>query len=160
MKAQQWLGVEKLPRFEDPMTALLWGTRIYLAHATSGEPAPPVLNLLFRTVLSADMESALVETLDFLMFHSTAPLMLHQLSCTCVSAHELAMADGIRAIQFGSLRKYCEAMERVLTPSDALVIGTHMQALADALSKIDAQGFVQSANMIAPSGFTLETTRP
>ncbi|MEL7312549.1 MAG: hypothetical protein AAFN07_13640 [Pseudomonadota bacterium] len=153
MAHEHWLGVEKLPRFEDPMTALLWGSRIYLAHAISGEPTPPVLNLLFKNVLSIDTRPALFDSLDFLIFHSTMPFILHPLNCLEVSVHERALADGIRAIQSGSLQEYCRAMERVLTASDALVVGPKIQTLANALARIEAQGFVQSANIIAPTQF-------
>ena len=142
------------------MTALLWGARIYLAHAVSGEPTPPVLNLLFKNVLSVDARPALFDSLDFLIYHSTSPFVLHQLHCLEVSAHERALADAIRAIQMGSLQDYCGAMERVLTPNDALVVGPKIQTLANALASIEAQGFVQSANIIAPTQFrqTAEAT--
>ncbi|MEL6868867.1 MAG: hypothetical protein AAFO81_03615 [Pseudomonadota bacterium] len=153
MHAQQWLSVEKIPRFRDPLTALLWGSRIYLAHATSGEPAPPALNVLFSHVLSADTQPAMIEALDFLMFHSTVPLAVHALDCECVSVHERALADAIRAIQAGSLSSYCAAMQTVLTPDDALSIGPVLQILAHEISGVERRGFVQSANVIAPRAF-------
>ncbi|MEO0576326.1 MAG: hypothetical protein AAF004_12745 [Pseudomonadota bacterium] len=153
MNAQQWLSVEKLPRFSDPLTALLWGSRIYLVHATSGEPTPPALNLLFSHVLSSDVQPAMIDALDFLMFHSTVPLDVHALDCECVSIHEMALADAIRAIQIGSIDGYCEAMKPVLTGDDALAIGPCIQALANAITTVERRGFVQSANVIAPRAF-------
>lgn len=153
MNAQQWLSVEQIPRFKDPLTALLWGSRIYLAHATSGEPIPPALNLLFSHVLSADAQPAMVDVLDFLMFHSTVPLSVHALECECVSAHERALADAIRAVQMGSINAYCEALKPVLTGDDALAIGPSIQVLANALNVVERRGFVQSANIVAPRAF-------
>ena len=116
----QWLGVEQLPRFKDPLTALLWGSRIYLVHASSGEPDPPALHLLFSKVLCSATEASLQQVLDFMMFHSTIPLAVHALDCECVSAHEQALADAIRAVQAGSLEGYQNAMAGVLrAASDA-----------------------------------------
>lgn len=153
MNPQQWLAVEKLPRFADPLTALLWGSRIYLAHASCGEPTPPALNLLFSHVLSADAQPAMVDVLDFMMFHSTVPLAVHALDCECVSIHEMALADAIRAIQAGSIDAYCVAFKPVLTADDALAIGPCVQSLAQAISTVERQGFVQTANVIAPRAF-------
>lgn len=153
MNTETWLGVERLPRFSDPMTALLWGSRIYLVHATSGEPVPPLFNLLFSHVLSADTQPAITEVLDFLMYHSTVPVAVHALDCTCVSIHEQALADGIRAISAGSLSGYCEAMSTVLIREDAMTIGPSIQSIAAALNRVQATGFVQSANVIAPRAF-------
>ncbi|MEM7610702.1 MAG: hypothetical protein AAF270_03420 [Pseudomonadota bacterium] len=141
----QWLGVEQLPRFKDPLTALLWGSRIYLVHASSGEPAPPALHLLFSKVLCSDTEAALQQVLDFMMFHSTIPLAVHALDCECVSAHEQALADAIRAVQAGSLVGYQNAMAGVLLDDDAMTIGPQIQCIANALRHIEHAGFVQSA---------------
>ncbi|MFK8053065.1 MAG: hypothetical protein AB8F65_08820 [Woeseiaceae bacterium] len=153
MHTENWLNVETLPRFRDPMTALLYGSRIYLVHATSGEPVPPMFNLLFSQVLSADTQAAMIEALDFLVFHSTESLNIHSLDCTCVSVHERALADAIRAIQAGSLIGYQTAMEQVLLPEDAMSIGPIVQVIASELMQVERSGFVQSVNVTAPKSF-------
>ena len=148
---------QHLPRFRDPMTALMWGARIYVAHAASGEPAPPVLRLLFQQVLPADVQPALIEVLDFLIYHSTVPLVGRRGTSDGVAPHERALADAIRAIQAGSLVTYCVAMEQVLVAEDAISIGPAIQLIASALQRLEHRGFVQSANVVSPAAFAWQS---
>ncbi|MEL7298704.1 MAG: hypothetical protein AAGJ86_13665 [Pseudomonadota bacterium] len=135
------------------MTALLWAARKYLSHAISGEPAPPVLRLLFRQVLPADVEPELVRTLDFLIYHSTVPLVVKERRSAGFAAHEQALAEAIRAVQAGSLETYCTAMEQVLVAEDAIMIGPSIQSIAFAMQRLEHDGFVQSASISMPFRF-------
>lgn len=135
----------ELPRFQDTLTAVLWGARVYLRAIVNGKRPPHAFDALFWQVLSVDTQAALTALLDYLIYHSTVPLQIHDLECTVVSAHEQAIADGIRAIWRCSLTDYQAAMAPVLIDADALAIGPEMQAIADALLRIERSGFVQSA---------------
>lgn len=142
----------RTPLFGDPYEGLIWAIRYYLSSASRGDPTPPEVNMMLRRWLAADAEYELTQVLEFLVFHTTAPLRISDSWRHWLPVHEIAIVNGIRALRFGSLQLYCDAMRHILTTEDALFIGPQLQIVANAIGDTQQRGLIQSARL--PAGLT------
>lgn len=147
MRHQSSTTLTRTPLFGDPYEALNWAARHYLSSASRGEPTPPEVNMMLRRWLAADAEHDLTQALEFLVFHTTAPLRVSDGWRHELAVHEIAIVNGIRALRFGSLLLYCDAMRHILTTEDALSIGPWLQNVANAIGDTQLRGFIQSARL-------------
>lgn len=140
-----WLGTAQVPRFKAPVDMLVWVAEQYIESAARGSAPPMVLGTVLGQLLTPASEDAFLGALDFLMFHSTIPVVATRREHPTAQPHARAVGEALSALMESSLERYCKALAPVLLAEDGLALGPTLQALANELGRLRASGLQQSA---------------
>ena len=134
-----------LPRqFQDPITAVLWAGRLYLAHRVRPEPRLPslVAAMFARDFHAPGGCEAVAGVFDALLQCSATPLPVCPPECTDVAPHEFAVANALRALAAGDDLGYFAAFAPFMSEWRAVRIWPQMLSLVQAMPTSPVAGAV------------------
>lgn len=106
------------PPCEQPISMLIWASRIYIHHVVNQASVPEarLLNQLARSRMDTAYPS-LAKLIDHVLVGSRVTIQLHQPQCPCMSQHEQAVIMALRSAQTGNVVASSACLHSVLQSS-------------------------------------------
>ena len=114
-------------------------SRTYIANRVTGVPARPWSDVPPTFLAEWRVLDALSNVWDNVLASTHEPLILHDVSCPCVSLHERAVLMGVRSLQGNERSRFEMAMVAILPSGGVRLIEPSMQQLADTIYRLEQQ---------------------